>query len=132
MNDTADNNHFTPTASMRKYARACTGTKVSPDDESRCHAAGVTLRALARWRSDPCFCDWLRDEVRRRLSEDIWEVWAVVNRLARNGNLPAAKLFLDQFAEPGFDHAAVGPDTFQALADLARETAGTEPAAGNF
>jgi len=117
---TAGGGEFAPTASMRKYVQACLALDVPADRESRCHAAGVSPRALARWHSDPRFAGWLREEVHRRLSENIWEVWAVLNRLARSGNIQAARLFLAQFAPADSDRTSIGPDTFSSLADLAR------------
>ena len=118
---------FVPTPAMLRYARVCAAHDVQPDEESRCRAAGISPRSPARWRSDPRFSDWLRAEIRRHLSGDVWEVWAVVNRLAREGNLQAAKLMLDRFGPAGPPDDASGPETFRALAELAREPPADNP-----
>ena len=110
---------FVPTAAMRKYAAACLAPDVPCDEAARCSAAGVSPRAAARWRAAPGFGEWLQAEVMRRLSEDAWEVWAIVGRLAREGNLQAAKLFVDRFAAGTRETGACEPDTFRRLADLA-------------
>jgi len=115
----ATETRFAPTAAMRKYARACAAADVAPDAGSRCKAAGVSPRALARWRADPHFERWLRARVYELLAERAWEVWAVVHRLAREGNLTAAKLMLDRFAPGPVAPDAEQPDTFRELAELA-------------
>ena len=113
---------FAPSAAMLRFARACAAAAVEPQDDARCAAAEVSVRALERWRSDPRFFDWLRQEIQRQLSGEIWEIWSVVNRLARQGNLQAAKLFLERF-DPSAVVAPSAPDTFRALADLATQAA---------
>jgi hypothetical protein len=113
---------FVPTAAMLRFARACVTAAVEPQDVARCAAAEISVRALERWRTDPRFCDWLRLEIQRQLSAEIWEIWSVVNRLARQGNLQAAKVFLERF-DPSAVVAPSAPDTFRALADLATQAA---------
>ena len=110
---------FVPSASMLKYARACVAPDVPPDDSARCDAAGVSLVGLKRWRSDPRFAEWLLAETRRLFAENVWEIWTVLGRLAREGNVQAARLFLDQFAPEDGADASAAPDTFRALAALA-------------
>ena len=121
---------FAPKAAMFRYARACAAHDVPAEDEARCRVAGVSPRTLTRWRATPGFSEWIRGEIRRLLSERVWEIWAVLNRLARSGNIQAAKLLLDHFAPESDGLSSVGPDTFRALAELARtsdsDTGGTE------
>ena len=108
---------------MLLYAKACLSQQVAPDDETRCRAAGISARALARWRADPRFREWLRAEIERCLSDRVWEIWAVVHKLAREGNLQAAKLHLARF-DAGADASrmnGIAPDTFRALAEMAAE-----------
>ena len=107
---------------MLKYARACVAPDVPPDDSARCDAAGVSLVGLKRWRSDPRFAEWLLAETRRLFAENVWEIWTVLGRLAREGNVQAARLFLDQFAPEDGADASAAPDTFRALAALAEMT----------
>ena len=111
---------FAPKASMLKYAAACAAHDVAPDDAARCRAAGVSARTLARWRGTLEFPEWLRGEIRRLLSERVWEIWAVLNRLAREGHIQAAKLLLDHFAPAGSELPSAEPATFRALAELAK------------
>ena len=110
---------FVPSANMLKYARACVAPDVPPEDSARCEAAGVSLRGLKRWRSDPRFAEWLLAETRRLFAENVWEIWTVLGRLAREGNVQAARLFLDRFASDDGADASAAPETFRALAALA-------------
>jgi len=110
---------FAPSASMLRYARACVAPDVPPDDSARCDATGVSLVGLKRWRSDPRFAEWLLAETRRLFAENVWEIWTVLGRLAREGNVQAARLFLDQFAPEDGADASAAPDTFRALTALA-------------
>ena len=50
----------------------------------------------------------------------MWEVWAVVFRAARDGNLTAAKLLTDRLAPEARDDEEEAPVNFEQLARLAR------------
>ena len=105
---------------MRRYAAACADPDIEALPEARLAAARVTPAQVARWRKRPGFAGWLGAEVRRLLCVRMWEVWAVVFRIARDGNLTAAKLLTDRLApdEPDDERA---PTTFRELALLAEE-----------
>ena len=104
---------------MIKYARACTATEGTVNDEARCRTAGVSIHTLARWQRKPGFSRWLHSQVQRHLEETVWEVWVGVLRLARQGNLQAAKLILERFDPQAGRLSSSAPGDFQALAELA-------------
>ena len=104
---------------IRRYAAACADPDVDASPEARRAAAGVSSEQVARWRKRNGFAEWLGEEVKRRLAARTWEVWAVVFRAARDGNLTAAKLLTDRLAsEVQADEES--PRTFVELARLAR------------
>ena len=104
---------------MRRYAVACADPDVDAPPEERCAAAGVTAEQVARWRKRQGFAEWLDGEIRRLLAARMWEVWAVVFRSARDGNLTAAKLLTERLAPEARDEEET-PMTFEHLARLAR------------
>ena len=109
---------FTPTPHMRRFARTCADPDPDADTASRCGAAGVSQATLARWQALEGFTPWLQEEVRRLLGGALWEVWLVVYRMAKAGNLNAAKLLLDRL-DPGGAPDDIAPRTFQELAAFA-------------
>jgi len=111
---------FQPRPAMRRYAAACADPDIETSPEARLAAARVTAAQAARWRKRPGFAEWLGGEVRRLLRVRMWEVWAVVFRAARGGNLTAAKLLTDRLAQDESDDEAA-PRTFRELALLAQE-----------
>ena len=117
---------FSPTPAMRRYARACVSPEVRPDSASRCESAGVNGHTVARWEASAAFHDWLEAEIHRLLKQQAWEVWAVVNALARHGNLTAAKLLLDRFSPALNASEDEGAESFLQLAHLA-ETLPEDP-----
>jgi hypothetical protein len=105
---------------MRRFAEACCSIKVERDDALRAKAAGVKAETAREWRREAGFEEWLRGEVERRLSAEAWEVWLAVRKQALEGNLQAAKLFLERFdSAPAKRGDDVMPATFHALAELA-------------
>ena len=112
---------FAPTAGMCRYARACCDPKLPPKDEDCCRAAHVSPLLLARWRRDRRFESWLNAEIRRLMSLHTHEIWAIVIRRARKGNLQAAKMYLERFDRP-IRTASLAPQTFKDLAELALQT----------
>ena len=115
---------FSPTPAMRRYAHACVAPEVRPDRPSRCEAAGISYRTLNRWEADPGFLAWLPEQITRLLKQQAWQVWAVVNTLARNGNLTAAKLLLDRFSPDLAASDDDRPQTFLEIAELAEALRG--------
>ena len=111
---------FPASRAMRRYAAACADPDVEASPKTRCAAAGVTAEQAARWRKRPGFAEWLGGEIRRLLAARMWEVWAVVFRAARDGNLTAAKLLTDRLA-PDAPDGDDTPLTFEQLARLARQ-----------
>jgi len=110
---------FRPTAAMRRYADAC-AAEGAADDAARCRRARITTALLARWRRDPRFVEWLREELHRRIAGEVWEIWAALHRLARGGNVQAAKMVLERF-DPEATRPAATPEAFWELARLAQE-----------
>ncbi len=88
---------FTPTPTMRRFARACVAAGVRATIAARCKRAHITHRTFTRWRRDPAFEPWLQEEIHRLLTARTWEVWRMVHRAARQGNLSAAKMFVERF-----------------------------------
>ena len=111
---------FNTGPAMRRYASACADPDIETSPEARVAAARVTSAQVARWRKRPGFAEWLGAEVRRLLRGRMWEVWAVVFRAARGGNLTAAKLLTDRLAPVESDDEQA-PTTFHELALLAQE-----------
>lgn len=109
---------FRPTAAMRRYAEACASGEA--DEAARCRAAGIQETLLRRWRRDARFVEWLRDEVHRRIAGEVWEIWIALHRLARSGNVQAAKMVLERF-DPEAARPADTPAAFWELARLAQE-----------
>lgn len=110
---------FKPTLAMVRYVEAVMAKDVPPDEEARCKAAGASIRSLGRWRSDVRFTDWLSAEIQRRLAKDVWKIWVLVGRLAQEGNLQAAKLYLARFDPEAAGLATTEPEQFYMLAELA-------------
>ena len=112
---------FKPTLAMVRYVEAVMTKDVPPDDEARCKAAGASIRSLGRWRSDVRFTNWLSEEIQRRLAKDVWKIWVLVGRLAQEGNLQAAKLYLARFDPEAAGLATTAPEQFYMLAELAAQ-----------
>ena len=112
---------FQPNAAMRRYASACESEKLD-GDEARCQAAGVKPALLARWRTDARFNAWLNADLDGRMRDSVWAVWVVVCREAREGNLQAAKIFLERFDGGSEKRDSAGPETFRELAEMAGTT----------
>jgi hypothetical protein len=118
--ETAPECRFQPTAIMLRFVGACCVPKAPRDDKSRATAADVKSETIRDWRRRDGFEGWLRAEVERRLAAGAWEVWVAVRGLAVEGNLTAAKLFLERFdSTPAKPADEATPETFLALAELA-------------
>lgn len=112
---------FEPTRGMLRYLDAVMSKDVAAEEAARAEAAGVSVRSPQRWRADPQFAQWFSDEMRRRLTANVWEMWVGVGKQALAGNLTAAKLYLARFDPEAGKLATAEPETFYMLAQAASQ-----------
>lgn len=111
---------FRPTAEMKRFAKTCLVSEKKKEEE-RASEAKIKPELVKVWRKRAGFEEWLKGEMERQLRLGAWEIWLEVRKLAAEGNLQAAKLFLEKFdSEPSKSSEAAMPETFRALAELAR------------
>lgn len=82
---------------QQRYLEACLNPDVPATVIARCKYAGINRQTYYLWYKNSDFKDWLVTETGKAIKEELREVWQAILKSAREGNVPAQKLFLERF-----------------------------------
>ncbi len=106
---------FQPTPAMKRLANVLLKAGGGRSVQACCKAARISAATYHSLMSDRDFLRWLNEEVKRYVTQRLWQVRLEHLALALDGNLQAVKLLYERYGESDDETA----ETFANLARLA-------------